>query len=152
MISIRRVFVLSLVVTFGALLLFGHAEGYNKYKKVYDATVSGVTLRAHLWLDTDTSHYYGTGLTEASQSMEGLWVKNRGQESCNFAQETDWQVERWTYGTSTATIWASGGFRVPICYTHTVWTDGWYKWRNWTWSPPISRDTGPHRLLVALSQ
>jgi len=145
MVSVKRLIPLLMVVALSVVLLGGQAEGSYQYKLVKDKTVLGVRLRGHLSLNVDHGNllYYGWGKTEASRSMEGLYVRNKGWESCNYTFYTAWDTPSWRYGTSFAAVGGTGSYHpwYQCGGDYELFTDGWYKWRNWTWSPgPIIED------------
>jgi hypothetical protein len=140
-----------LVAVLGTLLLSGKAEAIFPYDKTWtNWHNTGVTLAGHSRLDVHAWDltFYGVTITEASQRLEAVYARNSGAESCNYQINYYWDTAQWQYSSGYLTVTGNHSYHPYYSCNgdHEVWVDSWWKWRNWTWSPPISFDWGRQRL------
>lgn len=97
-------------------------------------TVSGVTLRGDLAIDVHRAEtdYWGASVSTASATLQWVGARNKGEETCNFGRETDWDNESWTSYGRTASVTGFGGFcDFPCClFIHSLKVDGWFYFQH----------------------
>ena len=89
---------------------------------------------------TAGGHYWGQTSTWAEANMSLLGAKNKGDETCNWFGDTDWDTGwSYTYDTTQSWIEGSGGFATDLwdcTQFHSIEARGEGAW--WNMSPSVS--------------
>jgi hypothetical protein len=142
------------------LLLVTPASSHYQLWTVWQKTVSGVYMRARLSLNDYSSTNFSGAASSASfnassgtpRAMETLYARSRGQWRCDFTTHTRWDAERWEYRKSLAAAGGSGTYSWQCGWSSIIASEGWYKFRNWTWTPYISEDAHGWECEVEFGQ